>query len=181
MLQELNTTKGKIILGMMVAAVAARFIPHEPNFTPVGAIALFGGTFILNKKLAIIVPLAIMLVSDITMQIAAGNGFHSSMLFVYAAFIMIGSLGFVLRRRVQRQTIMVSSLVGSLIFFFVTNFGSWIAGHGTYPMNGEGLVQCYIAGIPFFKGTVLGDLFYNLALFGSYSLVKWKFPKLVVN
>lgn len=178
-IQELNTNKGKLIIGMLLAATVIRLFPHEPNFTPIGAMALFGGTYLINKRLAVILPLLAMLVSDIALEIINGTGFHSTMLFVYGSFVLIASLGFFLRRRVQRQTIMVGSLVGSLIFFFVTNFGVWITAHGFYPFTAAGLVDCYIAGIPFFKGTVMGDLFYNLILFGSYSLVKWRFPKIV--
>ena len=122
--------------------------------------------------------LCALFLSDIALQIINGTGFHATMPFVYGSFMLIAMLGFVLRKRVQRQTIMVGSLVGSLIFFFVTNFGTWIT-QGIYEYSFAGLTNCYIMAIPFFKGTVMGDLFYNLVLFGSYSLVKWKFPRMV--
>ena len=179
-IKELYSTKGKLIAGMLLAAAAIRLVPHEPNFTPIGAMALFGGTYLVNKRLALILPLVTMLVSDLLIQLVSQNGFHSSMVFVYGSFVLIAMLGFLLRKRVQRQTIMVASLVGSLIFFFVSNFGTWIT-TGIYPLSGTGLVECYIAGIPFFKGTVMGDLFYNLILFGSFSILKWKFPKVAIN
>jgi len=180
-IQELKTVRGKIVIAMILAAAAARFFPHEPNFTPIGAMALFGGAYILNKKLAFAVPLIAMLLSDIGLQIISGIGFHSSILFVYGSFMLITSLGFLLRRRIQRQTIMVASLVGSLIFYFVTNFGTWLTFPGMYPFSTQGLMECYIAGIPFFRGTVMGDLFYNLILFGSYALVKWKYPRIAMQ
>ncbi len=176
-MKELMNPQGRLVAGMVLAAALARFIPHEPNFTPVAAMALFGGTYLSDRRIALAAPLAAMLLSDIVLQVVYGTGFHSSMIFVYAAFLLIATLGFALRRRIQRQTIMVASLVGSLIFFFVTNFGAWLAGHGTYPMNASGLVSCYIAAIPFFKGTVMGDLFYNLVLFGGYALVKRFVPR----
>ncbi|MFI5219216.1 MAG: DUF6580 family putative transport protein [Bacteroidia bacterium] len=180
-LEELKTNKGKLILVMLAVAAVARLIPHEPNFIPFGAIALFAGTYLVNKRLAIVLPLCAMLLSDLLLEIISGNGFHATLPFVYGSYILIAMLGFALRRRVQRQTIMVASLTGSLIFFFVTNFGSWITYHDSYPFTLSGLMDCYIAGIPFFKGTVTGDLFYNLVVFGSYSLVRWKFPKLVLG
>lgn len=180
-LRELSTIKGKIIIGVIIAAAAARLIPHLPNFTPIGAMALFGGTYIVNKRLAIMAPLFAMFLSDIVLELINGTGFHATMPFVYASFILVAMLGFLLRKRVQRQTIMVGSLVGSLIFFFVTNFGAWITSHGFYPLTLPSLMECYIAGIPFFKGTVIGDLFYNLVLFGGYALVRWKFPRLASN
>jgi hypothetical protein len=178
--KELLTPKGKIIIGLILAAAAARLFPHIPNFSPIGAIALFCGTYILNKRLAILLPLAVMLLSDIALQIVNGTGFHSTMPFVYGSYALIAMLGFVLRKRVQRQTIMVASLVGSLIFFFVTNFGTW-AVQNLYEHSASGLFNCYIMAIPFFKGTIMGDLFFNLVIFGAFSLVKWKFPRLARN
>jgi hypothetical protein len=178
-MKEITTLRFRIILLLILGAAVVRLLPHEPNFTPVGAMALFAGTYIINKRLALAVPLVIMLLSDVMLEVLHGNGFHRTLFFVYGSFMLITCLGFLLRRRIQRQTIMVASLVGSLIFFFVTNFGVWLMSHGYYPLTWAGLIQCYIAAIPFFKGTVMGDLFYNFILFGSYSLVKWKFPKLV--
>lgn len=180
-MKETTTNHFKLILFLILGAAALRLIPHYPNFTPIGAMALFAGTYISNKRMAYAVPLLAMLISDVMLQLIYGQGFHNTLFFVYGSFMLITSLGFLLRKRVQRQTIMVSSLVGSLIFFFITNFGVWAMAHGFYPYTPEGLMQCYIAAIPFFKGTVMGDLFYNFILFGSYALVKWKFPKLAMQ
>jgi hypothetical protein len=173
--QQQDTQKKTILITVMIfLAALCRLFPHIDNFTPIGAIALFGGTFITDRKKAFLIPLAALLFSDVLMQIFNGNGFHNTMIFVYGAFALITSLGFILRKRVQRQTIMVSSLVGSIIFFFVTNFGVWITGYYGYSL--QNLLDCMIAGIPFFRGTVMGDLFCNLVLFGSYSLLRWKYP-----
>ena len=75
---------------------------------------------------------------------------------------------------------MVASLVSSIAFFLITNFGTWLM-WDIYPKTGAGLISCYIAGIPFFKGTIMGDLFFNLALFGSFALAKWRFPVLAAK
>jgi hypothetical protein len=175
--QELFTAKSKLIITLIVAAALMRLFPHQPNFTPIGAMALFSGTLISNKRWAMMLPLIALLLSDIALEIINGSGFHATMPFVYGSLMLISMLGFLIRKRVQRQTIMVGSLVGSLIFFFVTNFGTWVT-EGIYEHSFNGIMNCYIMAIPFFKGTVMGDLFYNLILFGGFSLVRWKFPKL---
>lgn len=172
--KEDNKKKIYAISGLIFIAALSRLLPHIDNFTPIGAIALFGGTYIANKKLAFLIPLAAMFFSDLALQVVYGNGIHSSILFVYGSFALITSLGFILRKRVQLQTIMVSSLLGSLIFFFVTNFGTWLSGF--YPYSLQGIVDCYIMAIPFFRGTLMGDLFFNLLLFGTFSLLKWRIP-----
>ena len=150
-----------VVLTMIVAGAMMRLIPHWPNFTPIAAIALFGGTFLKRKELAFLVPVIAMLLSDLII------GFHSTMLPVYLSFIAIVGLGLVLQRRLTVINTISASLVSSVIFYLVTNFASWTTGMMPYPMNAAGLMQCYIAGLPFLFNGVMGDLFYTSVLFGA--------------
>lgn len=174
------TPRLKFVLALIGLAALSRLLPHPFNFTPIGAMALFAGTYISNKKHAFLLPVLTLLASDILLQLVNGSGFYRDMIFVYGSFALITGIGFLLRGREQRQTIMVASLVSSIAFFLITNFGTWLM-WDIYPKTGAGLISCYIAGIPFFKGTIMGDLFYNLALFGSFALAKWKFPVLAAK
>lgn len=169
-------TRLKVLTGMIVGAALFRLLPHPYNFTPIGAMALFGGCTIANKRMAFVIPLLAMLLSDVLLQLINGTGFHQGMIWVYGSFALITSLGFLLCGREQRQTIMVASLVGSIMFFVITNFGQWATGY--YGYTAEALQKSFIMGIPFFRGTIMGDLFYNLVLFGSFALARWKFPVL---
>ncbi len=178
MINKSEITPGiKFIAALIGIAAISRLLPHPMNFSPIGAIALFAGTFISNKKMAFALPLITLLISDILLQLVNGTGFYRDMFFVYGSFAFVVGIGFMLRSNTQRQTIMVASLVGSIVFFFITNFGSWLM-YEMYPKNAQGLISCYVAGIPFFRGTLMGDLFYNLLLFGSFALAKWRYPVL---
>ena len=86
-----NTSKNEIITVSIMVAIAAatRFLPHPPNFTAIGGMALFGAATLSNKKLALIVPIMAMLVSDLFIP----NGFD---LAVYTAFIAIAAMGLLL-------------------------------------------------------------------------------------
>lgn len=172
-----SSPKMKFIVMALVLVALSRLLPHIPNFTPIGAIALFSGAYIISKRLSFLVPLGILFFSDLMLELINGTGFYREMVFVYASFALVVTIGFLLRGREQRQTIMVASLCSSMIFFFVTNFGTWLM-YDLYPKTGSGLLACYIAGIPFFKGTVMGDLCYSLILFGTYAIAKWRFPVL---
>lgn len=154
-----------LVLTMIVAGAMMRLIPHWPNFTPIAAIALFGGTFVKRKELAFLIPVAAMLLSDLII------GFHSTMLPVYLSFIAIVGLGLILKQKLTVVNTLSASLASSIIFYLVTNFASWYSGIMPYPMNVGGLVQSYIAGLPFFFNGILGDLFYNSVLFGSLYLI----------
>jgi Family of unknown function (DUF6580) len=173
-----NSLYLKVILGLMGVVVLSRLLPHEPNFVPVAAIALFAGTYIQDKKLALIMVMSVLLFSDIMLELFYGNGFYGTMIFVYGSVALIATIGFWLRGRVQRQTIMVASLTGSILFYLITNFGVWLV-DGMYPLTTDGLIASYVAAIPFFRGTLLGDLFYNLVLFGSFALIRLRYPKFV--
>ena len=154
-----------IVLTMIFAGAMMRVIPHWPNFTPIAAIALFGGTFLKRKDLAFLIPVAAMLISDLII------GFHSTMFPVYISFIAIVGMGLVLQRRLTVVNALTASLASSVLFYLVTNFACWTSGMMPYPLNAAGLMQSYIAGLPFLFNGALGDLFYNSVLFGALYLV----------
>ncbi len=172
------TTRLKVILGLIILALLSRVLPHEPNFVPLAAIALFAGTYIQNRQWAVLLPISLLLISDLFLEIFSGNGFHSTMVFVYCSLGLIASIGFWLRDRVKGQTIVIASLTGSLLFYIITNLGVWLV-DGMYPMSSSGLFECYVAAIPFFRGTLMGDLFYNLLLFGAFAAIRWRFPAMI--
>lgn len=150
--------KNLIIAIIMLAAVLTRLVPHLPNFTPVTAIALFGGLYISNKILAYALPLIIMFISDIFL------GFSSITLFVYSGFMLVTLIG-TLRKKPNILTI----FMGSLSFFIVTNFGVWLLG---YPKTWTGLVECYTLALPFFRNSLLGDFFYSGIMIIGFNFIQ---------
>lgn len=148
---------------IIIFAIVLRLMPHPANFAPIAAMALFGGVY-LNKKYALIVPLAAMFLSDIFL------GFHNTMLFVYGSFLLTGVVGLWLRKHKTLPVVAGATLLSSLLFFLITNFGVWLVG-GLYPKTFAGLVNAYFYAIPFFRNTVIGDLFYVGLFFGSYELL----------
>ena len=152
-----------LALLFVVTGVIARIIPHLPNFTPVGASALFGGAY-LPKKWALVMPMLIMVVSDLVIGF---DGFFSRA-YVYGSFLLIGVLGLWLRNRRSFTNIVLVTFSSSVLFFVVTNFGVWA--HSTmYEKSLNGLMQSYLMGLPYFRNTLLGDFFYTGVFFGFYS------------
>lgn len=147
----------------------SRLIPHAPNFTPVGAMALLAGAHIKELKLSLLIPLLAMLLSDVIL------GFHSSMLFVYTAvaLIVIGSHFWL--KRLSLISISLAAFISAIAFFLVTNFGAWLT-HDMYPHNASGLTQAYIAGIPFFKNTLMSNLLFTaIGFYASQQLPNKQF------
>lgn len=153
-----------LAFGLIVVAILLRLLPHPANFAPVAAVSLFAGAK-LNKKYAIWIPLAIMMVSDLFL------GLHSTIAFTWGSFALIGLLGLWLKGRDNIGNIFAGALTGSLLFYFVTNFGVWIA-TPLYQKTLTGLLDCYVMAIPFFRNTLMSDILFAGALFGAYELAK---------
>ncbi|HEV2110867.1 MAG TPA: DUF6580 family putative transport protein [Gammaproteobacteria bacterium] len=158
----------EVLVAMVLAAALTRLIPHPPNMTSIGALALFGGAQFSDKRAAFLVPFAALLLSDLFL------GLYSHMELVYGSFALIVCIGLRLRRRRNPWRIAGASLAGSMLFFVTTNFGVWAFG-SMYPKDWGGLRACYTAAIPFFGNTLLGDGIYTLVLFGGFALLEKRF------
>jgi hypothetical protein len=155
---------------LILLAALSRLLPHPPNFTAIGAMALFGGAY-LSKKHAFFIPMAAMLISDAIL------GFHYNMISVYFSILLIVVVGLIVSKNNNFFKIISGSLMASLLFFLITNFAVWI-GSSFYPQNAAGLIACYAAAVPFFNYTIMGDLFFSGVLFGGFYLVRQRFPQL---
>jgi hypothetical protein len=175
---------GPVLLAMMIVLAAlSRLLPHPPNFSPVEAMALFGGAYFANRTWAVIVPLVALLLSDIALGLMIGGDYMSyvaslSFWSVYVCIALSTVLGFGLRGKVNGANVLGYSLAGSVLFFAVTNFTTWFGSTTLYPQTASGLIAAYVAGIPFFKWTVLGTLFYSALLFGGFALLRRQKPAL---
>jgi hypothetical protein len=170
------------LLGITLSAAAMRLLPHPPNMTPIAAMALFGGVYFTNRKIAFLVPLAAMYLSDLALGFFVYDfgWFHGFMPFVYAGFMVTVCLGLLIRRRLTPLVVGGAALTSSVLFFIITNFGVWLAGN-LYPKTLAGLLSCYAAAIPFFRNTLAGNAFYTLLLFGGFALAQRYLPVLRVE
>lgn len=158
-----------LLISMIVAAAATRLMPHPPNITAISAMALFGGAYFADKRLAFLVPLAALFASDLIL------GFYHGMEYQYLTFALVVCLGFWLQSRRRALPIAGAAVASSAIHYIVTDFGTWVSGT-MYPHTLAGLVACYTAAIPFFWNTLAGDLFYTALLFGGFAALERAFP-----
>ena len=165
-----NNARLAALLSAIVAAAALRLVPHPPNFSPIDAMALFSGAYLGRRWLAFVAPLAALLLSDIVL------GFYHGMATVYATVALIVLIGWWVSPRRTALRIGAGSVLGSVVFFLITNFGMWLFS-GFYPVTFAGLVACYTAAIPFFQNTIAGDLFYAVLLFGGFRIAELMLPR----
>lgn len=163
-----NKLPSLLAIFFVIGGILTRLAPHPPNFTPITAAALFGGVY-LKKRYAILVPLITMVISDYLLFPKAM--FHSTTFYVWGSFIISGLIGLWLGKHQKPMLILGASLIASLQFFLITNFGVWAT--GMYNRSLSGLFESYLMGLPFYRYTLLGDLFYTVSFFGLYRLVLW--------
>jgi len=148
------------VFGLIAIAAISRLLPHPPNVTPIGAIALFGGSKLRQRILSFFVPFAALLVTDFFL------GFHVIMPFVYISFGLTVLMGWRLQSgKNSASRVGAYSVASTSLFFVLTNLGVWITS-SWYPHTAAGLAECYLAAIPFYGTMLVGDLFYVTVLFG---------------
>jgi hypothetical protein len=172
---------------LILAASLYRIWPDRPyGFAPQMAMALFGGAIIKDKRLAFLLPLISMLISDVLYQVLYVNGlteikgFYGGQWLNYILIASVTLFGFLLKK-ITALRVMAFSFGGSVIFFLLSNFSVWAGGGGyARPKTFDGLMLCYYDGLAFlrdyglvkgFYGNLfIGDLFFCTLLFGSFYL-----------
>jgi hypothetical protein len=172
-----NNVKGLFLLTSLIAVViVSRVIPHAPNFTPVAAITLLGAGFYSKRILAFIVPLASLWLSDLILNNIIYSAyfekftwFTSFQVFTFISIALTALLGIKLFSKITAGRVLGGPIASALIFFFITNFGSWFA-NPMYAQNFGGLISSYIAGLPFLVNSLASNVLFGFILFYGYSL-----------
>ena len=192
----MNRSKAAILLILILFPVAWRLIDHRWNFTPVGALSLFVGAYFFRKSWAMCVPIVVMFLSDVALGIQREGdwkyAFHDLVPVIYGCFVFYACLGFGLRSLwsksraadadgqpagispgMKMASVPAGAFLGAVVFFVVTNFADWAL---FYPHTFDGLMTCYVAGLPFFRAMLMGDFIFGAILFGGYELLRHRVP-----
>jgi hypothetical protein len=176
-----------VVAGLVLMTALSRLLIHVDNFTPVGAIALFGGAYFTDRWKAFLVPLLALFISDVLMQGllykgAYGFPLYSGWYWVYGSFAFIVLLGRWLITNVSVKNVLLAAISGALAHWIISDFGVWIGGGFDmttglpYAKDGQGLLKCYIMALPYLKSFFYGTAVYSAILFGGFELAKRKFP-----
>ena len=168
-IQPMTALRSDLLLVVFLVGldIAARLLPHVPNFTPMAASTLFAAVVLRNRALALLVPLVALPLSDLLI----GPDDWRIRTVVYAAMLLPFAAGLMARRYRLAYSVAPAMLSCSLLFFVTTNFAVW-AFSGMYSLDMAGLIQCYVLALPFLKYTVACDLLWTAAFFGGAFLVQ---------
>ena len=179
-----------IVVTCILIGFIYRLIPGTPhNFSPIAAMALTGGLYVSRKSLALLIPLVALFASDLILNNTVGRIFFTKhtgfvlfadyMLWSYLAFALTVGLGILLFRQKAISKILVGSLSATILFFVLTNFGTWLTA-GIYPKTAAGLILCFEAAIPFLQNTLMSNLLFVGIFVGTieYFTSKKAVPKI---
>ncbi|MFM9946082.1 MAG: DUF6580 family putative transport protein [Bacteroidia bacterium] len=179
----MNKKLNLIIFLVIVLAVFSRLFITIPNFSAIGALALFCGAIAYRNKLSILIPFIALIFGDVLLALKNDRSYteyfsNGHFIFIYVAYIGIWFIGSGFKNRLKFSNIIFASVISSVAFFLFTNFGSWL--QLPYAKTLGGLGQSYLAGLVFYKGDLLsnfflnqvvGDLFFTTLFFGCYFLI----------
>jgi hypothetical protein len=160
--------RSMVLIGIVATVALARLLPHPPNVTPIAAMALFGGACFTNRKMAYLLPMAAMLLSDLVLGFTRYGVLIllASQPVVYACILATTAIGQLIKDRRSVWQVGTGTLTGAVVFFVVTNLAVWATGR-IYPLTGSGLAECYTVAIPYFRNSLLGDFAFTAILFGG--------------
>jgi hypothetical protein len=174
-----NNTIIAVILFMVVGAFA-RLIPHMPNFTPVESLTIFGAAYLSKKHWALILSVFLIYVSDFIINNTIARSFFpdvegivwfsSYMIYNFVAMALIVLVSSKIITKVNIKNVGVSVLLASIIFFIITNFGSWAGDKSVYSNDMSGLMASFTAGLPFFRNSLLSNVVFTTVIFGSFEM-----------
>jgi len=162
---------------LVIAGILLRLLLRNyPNVSPIAALAMLSGCLFTKRSIAMAVPLSVMIISDFKF----GGYDLRVMTSVYVCLTLPSLFGPLLQKQLRFCKIVktlavigASGLMCSFLFFVVTNFAVWWFG-SMYPHDFSGLSQCYVQAIPFFRYTLMGDMFFAPLFLGSYAVsLQW--------
>lgn len=163
-----------LIVGTILLLAISRLLPHPYNFTPLGGIAVLGATYFSSTLWKYVVPILAFYLSDVLVtnilfaSFYADQGFvwlSSHMIWTYSAIVVIILASSVIMRKKSFKNLIGASLLGAVLFFAISNFGSWLV-DPIYPKSIGGLGTAYVAGIPFFPATLASTILYASVGYG---------------
>jgi hypothetical protein len=172
-----STTQWATFLGLIAAGVASRLLWHPENLTAVGATALFAGIYFRRWPIALAVPLLTLLASDLVLSITWAGGDVSKWNFMslphYLLFGLTALAGLAMQNRPSQWRMIGFTVATTVVYFFLSNLAEWYSpqsGVRLYPLTAAGLIECYIAGLPFARNMLIGNLLYGVLLLGAWQM-----------
>ncbi len=184
-MKHLNNKQITLLVSLVTIGIVSRFLPHPPNVTAVAAASLFAGAILSSRFLAMLLPLVIMFISDFAINNTVNRVYfanHEGLVFwssymtwVYLGFAATALIGFYLLKNRTNTKLLFGAISATLVFWLLSNFGSFLDPMTPYPMTASGAVACYVAALPFLLNSLIGNLVFTFAIFGIYDAINSRY------
>ncbi len=170
-----------VLISLYILLIAGiKLMPHPDNFTPILGLAIFGGAMFIRKKIFLYITILSLFISDFIFNNYIHPEYFANrsniiivadyMIWVYLSiFIIIIAASYILKK-FSYLKLFFTAIGGALIFFLITNFGSWMSSPELYSRDFSGLINSYVAGIPFFRSTLISNIIFSFIVFGIYDI-----------
>jgi hypothetical protein len=163
-----------IFVSLAIIAAASIRLFQIPNFSAIGALALFAGACMPRRWQSLLIPFGAMIVTDILLAGMTNTKFlHETIGYVYGSFALITFIGWYISKKQNVLTIGAAAVVSSVLFFIITNAAMYFTGYY------NNLWLALEMGLPYYQNTFISDLLFSGILFGAYHFVRIQKPALV--
>lgn len=180
-----------VVAGVLRITAAGEITPFS-NFSPVGAMALFGGAYFADKWKSYVFPLLTLFLGDVIMSQTIYKAYATGILYegwiwTYLGFAAMVLTGQLIIKRVRITNVVAASVIAAIVFWLLADFGTWTTAHNIdmttglpFTKDAQGLVKCYIQGLPLVKNTILSNLVFSAIFFGLFEWMQNKIPALSI-
>ena len=181
----IKTRTGVLVL-MILSASIWRLIFSTGNsflhsYTPIGAMALFGGCYFSDKWKAYLVPVLTLFISDLALNYIYFHHFtllYSGFAWTYGTFALMVMVGTFIKK-VNVRNVILAGVIAALLHYVITDFGTWIS-DGIYPLTWQGFTACYIAAIPYLQDMLIANIVFGGIMFGAFEWAQKRYTSLAV-
>lgn len=180
-----------VVAGVLRITAAGEITPFS-NFSPVGAMALFGGAYFADKWKSYVFPLLTLFLGDVIMSQTIYKAYATGILYegwiwTYLGFAAMVLAGQLIIKKVRITSVVAASVIAAIVFWLLADFGTWTTSHNIdmttglpFTKDAQGLVKCYIQGLPLVKNTILSNLVFSAIFFGLFEWMQNKIPALSI-
>lgn len=177
--------RNAVLLLIIVIVAVLRFVSFSGMgpltvFTPVGAMALFGGAYFKGNIKPLLFPLLTLFLSDVVLAFTVlsehrAGLLYSGWLWTYLAFALMAVAGKLIIKNVTVKSIVMAVLVSTCIHWLISDLGGCLQ-ENRFSMTLY--VQRLITAIPYEWLFLAGTAIYSAIMFGAFEWLQHRYASL---
>ncbi|NML19510.1 hypothetical protein HHL16_01430 [Pseudoflavitalea sp. G-6-1-2] len=187
-LKQFNPRNAVLLVFIVLVALLRIFLTSEApmsalsTFTPLGAMALFGGAYFNNRIKSVLFPVLTLWVSDIILNrfvyYNEWRFFYEGFYWTYGSYALMAIASKYIIRRATVGNIIIASVAATLIHWIGTSPGCFMIENSMYPKTWAGYFTSLVAAIPYERNFLVGTLAYGGLMFTTFEWLQRRYHSL---